>query len=42
MLPGSLALIWLRTWSRETRNISYELYVQAEAAFAACLVLCLR
>jgi hypothetical protein len=41
--PVSLALIRLRTWSRETHNnISYELHVQAEAALAACLVLCLR
>jgi hypothetical protein len=40
--PVSLALIRLRTWSKLTRNISYELHVQAEAALAACLVLCLQ
>ena len=38
----SLALIRLRTWSKHTRDISYELHVQAEAALAASLVLCLQ
>lgn len=40
--PVSLALIRLKTWSKHTRDISYELHVQAEAALAACLVLCLQ
>jgi hypothetical protein len=40
--PVSLALIRLKTWSKHTGNISYELHVQAEAALAACLVLCLQ
>jgi hypothetical protein len=40
--PVSLALIRLRTWSAHTQNISYELHVQAEAAVAAALVLCLQ
>jgi hypothetical protein len=40
--PVSLALIRLRTWSAHSQNISYELHVQAEAAVAAALVLCLQ
>lgn len=40
--PVSLSLIRLRTWSRNTRNISYELHVQAEAALAVCLIRCLQ
>jgi hypothetical protein len=40
--PVSLALIRLKTWSKHTRDISYELHVQAEAALAASLVLCLQ
>jgi hypothetical protein len=40
--PVSLALIRLRTWSKHTRDISYELHVQAEAALAASLVRCLQ
>lgn len=40
--PVSLALISLKTWSKHTRDISYELHVQAEAALAASLILCLQ
>ncbi|PPQ97003.1 hypothetical protein CVT26_006447 [Gymnopilus dilepis] len=38
----SLSSIRLQTWSTEFSNIPYDLHLQAEAAVAATLVLCLR
>lgn len=40
--PVSLALVRLRSWSRQPQNIPYELHVHIEAAVAAALVLFLQ
>ncbi len=40
--PVSLALVRITTWSAHIQNISYELHAQAEAAFAAALVISLQ
>lgn len=40
--PVSLALIRLRSWSKHTQHIPYELHVHGEAAVAAALVMSLQ